>query len=440
MKPTTVAPTRREQWHVFLPAGVAMALSLAGDLTLYAVLPAYSTSLGLSLATLGVLLSANRLIRLASNPLVGLLADRFSRRRFVLTGLTTGVISTCLYVAAHGFWLFLLGRILWGISWSILYIGIYCMMTDVTDAQDRGWGSGMLQTFYFFGLAFNPVIGGFLSDQMGVTTAMIACAGIQGIGWLGAVWFLPETRPVVKRSPAVPLALNIHFAAARQKVSGWVGSVSREWFARNRETLSANYLYLLTLFIGDGIIMSTITMYLKQRYGHGVPLGQLALPAASVGGVLIALRAVISAGAAPLAGRWSDRSGARWGVAGWGALIAIAGCGLLGLGSHFWVIILGIILASFGSGMLMAVIPAIVSSASGKQSSLAIGFLTTSGDVGCAVAPLMSYTLFSSLALSQLYLISAGLLVTGLLLALTMTRRKAPAFTLAENPGTETYK
>jgi len=422
MEATIAAQSRRKQWKLLFPAGFAMALSLAGDLTLYAVLPAYASSIGLSLATLSVLLSANRLIRLVSNPLVGLLADRFNRRRMVLTGLTTGVLSTLLYVLAHGFWVFLIGRLVWGISWSILYIGIYCMVVDVTNDQDRGWGSGILQTFYFFGLMLNPVIGGFLADQFGFLTALLACTAIQVVGLASALLFLPNTRPAGQ--PHKPLRLNFSFARAWQTVAGRARSLSHTWFAQNKEILSANYLYLLTLSIGDGFIMSTITLYIKQRYGDGVAFGQAILPVATVGGALIALRAAVSAGAAPLAGNWARDAAARWIITGWGTLVAIAGCVLLSMGSSFWIILLGIVLASFGSGMLMAVLPVIVSTVAGKQSSLSMGILTTSGDFGCAIAPLVSYALLNRLSLSQLYLISAVLLVTGGMLALTMARRK----------------
>jgi MFS family permease len=424
MEATKAASARRVQWSVLFPAGFALALSLAGDLTLYAVLPAYATGIGLSLGTLSVLLSANRLIRLISNPLVGLLADRFDRRKMFLTGLTTGVISTIFYVLAKGFWAFLLGRLLWGVSWSILYIGIFCMVVDVTDDQDRGWGLGILQTFYFFGLMLNPIIGGLLADQFGFFTALLVCAAIQAVGLVCALFFLPTTHPTGQATKPERKPLQFSFSKTWQTVTAWIRSLSRDWFIRNKEIISANYLYLLTLFIGDGFIMSTITLYIKQRYGTGISIGQMVVPVATVGGVLIALRAAISAGAAPLAGNWSKNAGARWIITVWGTLCAIAGCVFLSIGSNFGMILLGIVLASIGSGMLMAVLPVIVSTVSGAQSSLSMGILTTSGDIGCAIAPLVSYALLNSLSLSQLYLISAVLLVTGGALALTLVKRR----------------
>ena len=54
--------------------------------------------------------------------------------------------------------------------------------------------------------------------------------------------------------------------------------------------------------------------------------------------------------------------------------------------------------------------------AAGMQTGMliiAIGVLMTSGDFGCAIAPLIGYTLLGSISLSQQYLISAGLLITG---------------------------
>ncbi len=88
-------------------------------------------------------------------------------------------------------------------------------------------------------------------------------------------------------------------------------------------------------------------------------------------------------------------------------------------------IIGGIVLASLGSGMLMAVLPVIVSSASKDQNNgLAVGILITSGDVGCAIAPLLSYAMLGTLSLSQLYLISAGLLFAAGLVIWAWFRRK----------------
>jgi hypothetical protein len=57
---------KKTQLGVILPVSISMLLSLAGDLTLYIVLPIHFINLGFTLAMTGILLSANRLIRLGS--------------------------------------------------------------------------------------------------------------------------------------------------------------------------------------------------------------------------------------------------------------------------------------------------------------------------------------------------------------------------------------
>ena len=89
--------------RVLLPLGLAVCLSLFGDLTLYAVLPSQREVVGLSLASVGVMLGINRLIRLPGNPLIGARFDRVGRRRLFLLGMALGTCSTLGYGLVTGF-------------------------------------------------------------------------------------------------------------------------------------------------------------------------------------------------------------------------------------------------------------------------------------------------------------------------------------------------
>jgi MFS family permease len=75
-----------------------------------------------------------------------------------------------------------------------------------------------------------------------------------------------------------------------------------------------------------------------------------------------------------------------------------------------------VVLAAAGSGVIMSVIPVIVSSIFGPhKSGLGMGLLNNAGDIGCAVAPLVSYALVGSVPLSTIYLCAGALLATGIL-------------------------
>ncbi|MCU0502628.1 MAG: MFS transporter, partial [Anaerolineae bacterium] len=89
--------TAPSPFHVVIPLGLAVCLSLLGDLTLYAVLVTQLDVLGLSLAAVGVLLSVNRLVRIPGNLVAGILFDRWGRRPLFLVGMTLGVLSTASY-------------------------------------------------------------------------------------------------------------------------------------------------------------------------------------------------------------------------------------------------------------------------------------------------------------------------------------------------------
>ena len=73
--------------RVLWPLGLGTALSLLGDATLYTVLPIHAADAGVTLTAVGILLGANRAIRLFLNGPAGLAYDRWPRRRLFDRGL-----------------------------------------------------------------------------------------------------------------------------------------------------------------------------------------------------------------------------------------------------------------------------------------------------------------------------------------------------------------
>src|SRR3546814_8073968 len=65
-------------------SAAVMALALLGDSLLYVVLPLYAADFGVGLAWVGVLLSANRLIRVVAYGGVAAFGERIGPRRLTL--------------------------------------------------------------------------------------------------------------------------------------------------------------------------------------------------------------------------------------------------------------------------------------------------------------------------------------------------------------------
>src|SRR5262245_40102335 len=125
---------------------VAYALALLGDNLMYVFLPSHPAAAGIVAADLGIVLSANRILRLAANSLGGFLSDRLDRRRPYLLGMTLALASTAGYLACDSLWPLVFWRIVWGIAFSLISVGGVSIILDQARTEDRGRSVGAYQS------------------------------------------------------------------------------------------------------------------------------------------------------------------------------------------------------------------------------------------------------------------------------------------------------
>jgi MFS family permease len=394
----------RQQIRLFLPLGTAMALSLTGDLTMYAVLANQIDVVGISLGVVGVLLSVNRIIRIPGNLLAGALNDRLRRRPLFLV---LGIVSTLSYGLAHGFWPLLAGRLLWGLSWSFINVGGYTMILDRSTTADRGRMTGFYQMAFLLGLTISPLLGGTLTDAFGFRQAVLVCAAVSAVGFVIALVALPETRPEDdgKRRRSGDGGQQLRLA-----------ELVRAWRRVDRRILRASYIYLVTYFVNAGVLMSTISLYLRQRWGTSISLGGTLIGVASLAGVILSMRAILGMLAGPIAGALSDRLHDRWPVVRGGILLGATGFLVVALLAGVGAVPAGVALVSLSSGALLTSVAALVGDlARGERRGITMGGLATAGDIGSALGPLLAYALAVTLDLRWVYLFCAFALASGLL-------------------------
>ena len=118
--------------RVLAPLGLGTAISLLGDSTLYTVLPrpAIAAEVGVTLTMVGLLLGANRLVRLAFNGAAGVLYDHLPRRKLLIAALAIGALSTLLFAFGRSLPVLLLSRVLWGAAWSGIWVGGNALVLD----------------------------------------------------------------------------------------------------------------------------------------------------------------------------------------------------------------------------------------------------------------------------------------------------------------------
>jgi MFS family permease len=400
------APSR-----VLVPLGLAVCLSLFGDLTLYAVLVTQLDEVGLSLAAVGVMLGVNRLIRIPGNPLAGVLLDRWGRRQLFIFGMLLGVLSTASYGLVRGFWPFLVSRLAWGIAWTLINVGGMAMVLDVSTRFNRGRLTGLYNTWMWVGFAFGPLVGGFLVDIIGFRPAMLTCAGLTAVGLAVAVVALPETARSANGDTRGKLRPRLNLR--RRLNDAWRGG--RNLLRADRSLATVLWLYLITLFAGEGVIFSTISLLLQQRFGQRIALGGLALGVASASGALLGLRALLASAVGPLAGHLSDTYTERWPVIVGSLVVGIVGFGLLSFATSPGTIVLGVVLGAVSGGAMSATLAAQVGDMTppGRE-GVVMGAYATAGDVGSMAGPFLAFGLLSVVDLRWVYLLCTFTFLVGL--------------------------
>ena len=379
------------------PIGLATALSLMGDATLYAVLPLHPADAGIPLTMVGVILSVNRIIRLATNGPAGWLFDRVPDRRWLFLGsLWIGVASTLLAVAADGLPLLLAARLIWGLAWSGIWVGGNAIVLQMAPAHQRGRWVGMYQVWFFFGSALGSLVGGILTDAVGYREALEIGAVISAIGAIAALATVADRQRERYRPPFVPPAMARGIASFRAiSPAMWAAAAAH---GTNRLVVS-------------GVVSATLGLVVQQALGGDLQWGTWQIGIASVTGALMASRTLVSLVGAPLAGLWSDAIGERWDLLAWGLVLGAAGIAALAL-PYGWLIVAGTVLNSAAGGSIQALATTLAGEAScGQQHGANLGILYTAGDFGSAIGPLAAYAIMPVAGLGLVYWGCAALML-----------------------------
>ncbi|MEM7539074.1 MAG: MFS transporter [Chloroflexota bacterium] len=410
-------------WRTIFPVALGTCLSLLGDASIYAVLPIYTAEAGITLGSVGIMLSANRFIRVLLNGPIGIISDRLPRRILFLPALFLGAFSTALYALAEGFWVLLIGRLLWGLSWIGIWVAGNAIVFDMSNDTDRGRWVGLYQTAFLLGLSLGAIIGGVLTDWLGYHRAMAVEAAISFIGAVVALVLLVETKPhsnlTTERSPSEP-SLSDDSQSLEEQLSQPAPQppVTAFW----TKLSAAVGLYGVNRLIWAGCVIATLGLFLVEQVGETVTLYGNTIGVATMTGILSGVSSMVGMVATPIIGNISDkamsRTRSRWQVAAGGLLLGVIGLVILSSG-YAWAIVLGILLGAIASGSNQGISTTIVGDISQtQQRGRNLGILFTVGDLTSAVGPVLTYALIPLLGLGNLYLISAGFFALMLFLSI----------------------
>jgi len=381
-------------WRILLPVAIGTCLSLVGDSSLYAVLPTHTQAAGVSVVSVGILLSVNRFVRLFLNSPAGFAYDRYSRRALFISALFIGALSTAIYGLTRGFWPLLFGRLLWGLAWSGIWVGGNSMVLDISDDESRGRWMGIYQFSFFLGAAGGAIIGGALTDRLGFHQALLVGAVLTFLGAVIALIFLPETRKMKRETTEIDTDSSGDSHIKNQS--------DTSYFALATALFGVNRLVI------PGILSSTLGIFLLQQVGEQTPIAGRSFGVATLTGLALGLSTLTAMVSTLLAGWISDQIRDRWRSAAGGLVPGIFGfvCLFLGLPAT---IILGIPLVAMTSGSNQALSTVLIGDfGNRRRQGRQLGLLFTVGDLMSAIGPPLAYALMNLMEINALYLLCAG--------------------------------
>jgi len=333
--------------------GTATAFSLLGDQVLYAVLPVYYESLHLTPVQVGILLSANRWIRLLTNELAHRASTPRRERPLFIAALALGVMTTLAYALTTTFWLLLAARLAWGLAWSFIrHIGVRNVMLDV--AMDRvGRTMGMYNGLSRAGSVAGLLGGAALVDLYGFSAGLLMLAAVSLLSLpFAAAGLRPEIvvdQPLARSGSSLPMVLL------------WLGF-----------TLGS---------VGPGFVMATLGASLAKYVGTGG-----LFTAATLTGLLLGIRYLMDTAVAPWLGGATDRYGIRRAATGY-LLVGGLALTLAALGPPLPLFVVFIILFFIcGTGLQAG-----VAGTASRHGSGPFARYVTASDFGSASGPLVGW-------------------------------------------------
>ncbi|KAK5133154.1 hypothetical protein LTR08_008089 [Meristemomyces frigidus] len=150
----------------------------------------------------GALGSLYSLCQAIASPVIGILSDRYGRRRALLCSMMGNIASVALWCAATDFRTFLASRVVGGLSEGNVQIAM-AIATDISSDEDRGKTMAMVGVCFSIAFTFGPAMGAALANVTSVAANPFATAA--GVSLLLIVtetvylyFCLPETHLVKK--------------------------------------------------------------------------------------------------------------------------------------------------------------------------------------------------------------------------------------------------
>ena len=153
-------------------------------------------------STIGIILSCYTVAALCIRPFSGYFLDSFARKPLYLLAYFIFMTMFAGYIIAGSLTLFILFRIIHGVSFGMVTVGGNTVVIDIMPSSRRGEGLGYYGLSNNIAMAVGPMSGLFLHDAgMSYTTIFCCSLGSCIAGFICASLVKTPYKPPVRREP-----------------------------------------------------------------------------------------------------------------------------------------------------------------------------------------------------------------------------------------------
>ena len=377
-----------------IAVALAVASTLLGDSMLYAVMPSQPEAWALSLPAVGILLSANRLVRLVTNSVAAVIFERFGQRGPFIAALLLSVVVTLCYGWSTAFAVLLAARMGWGFCWSNLRLGGFWTVLTEAGEHNRGLLMGTFSAIVRMGSVGGVLLGAVLTDLFGHRLTLTVFAAVMAATAVG--WMLTSRRPALADDQALRRSERADLRAV----------------IADRRLLVTCGAILVTGLVFSGLVTASLGFYLSAHFGQQIAVLGVALGVTTATGILLGSQWLPLS---PLFGYLSDRFG-RVLVISVGFATGAAWLFVLAVTDSIWLILAAVLSAFVASTALTVTLSATAGDlAPPERRNAVLSAYATFLDLGSALGPLIGLSFASLAALQGLYGGAAVLLLVAAL-------------------------